>query len=115
MGVGQQGRRPADEQSHVGAACPIETAMFEQAGVERRNAHERRGARQRLNDRVGVKAVMEDHLRPRQQRDIDGDEQAMRVENRQGVDERVVRREAPQIDERERVGEQIALRDHRAL
>ena len=89
--------------------------MVEQAGVEGRHAHQRRRARQGGDDRVGVEARLKDHRRAGDQRDIDGDEQAVGMEDRQRVDEDVVGAEAPQLGQRPRVGGEIVVGQHRAL
>ena len=89
--------------------------MVEQAGVEGRHAHQRRRPRQRGDDRVGVEARLEDHRRPGGQRDVHRDEQAVGMEDRQRVDQHVVGAEAPQLGERQRVGREIVVGQHRAL
>jgi hypothetical protein len=58
---------------------------------------------------------VEDHPRARQQHAVVRDEEAVHVEERQRVQQHVVRREAPGLDEREPVRREVAVREHRAL
>ena len=113
--LGEQRRGAADEQAHVPGRLGAQAGMFEQAGVEGRHAHQRGRARHRGHDSVGVEFRLEDHGRAGQQRDIGRHEQAMRVIDGQGVDQHVVGGEAPEADQRLRVGGKVLVRQHGAL
>ena len=65
--------------------------------------------------RVGIEAVLEDHRRPGQQRDVDGDEEAMGVEDGQRVNEPVGGRKPPAVDEGEGVRREVPVGQHRAF
>ena len=75
--------------------------MIEQARVKGRHAHQRRRRRHRRDHRVGIEAVLIDHRRPRQQRDIDRDEEPVGMEHRQRVNEPIGGGEPPAIDKRQ--------------
>ena len=89
--------------------------MIEKPGIKRRHAHQRGRARHRGQDRIGVEPGLKQHCRAGKQRDIDGDEQAVGMEDRQRVNEDVVRGEAPEIDENLGVGDKVVVGQHRAL
>ena len=90
--------------------------MRQQARVERRHAHHRRGAApHQLQHQVRVELRQEEHRAARQQQRVHGHEQSMRMVDRQRVDQHVLVGEAPVIDERQRVRGEIAVRQHRAL
>ena len=69
--------------------------------VEGRHAHQHRGARHELDDLVGIELVQKDHRCTREQRHIAGHEQAMRVIDRQCVNQDVLLGKAPDIDQRQ--------------
>ncbi len=89
--------------------------MIEEPRVEGRHTHQRRRPRHRRNHRVRVEAVVEDHRRARQKRDIDRHEEPVGVENGQGVDEPVGGGEPPAFDEGQRVRRKVLVRQHRAF
>ena len=62
-----------------------------------------------------VKAAMQRNRPPRQKRDIQRHKQPMGVEDRQGVDQHILRGELPQIAQRLGVRGQVAMRQHRPL
>ena len=89
--------------------------MIEEPRVEGWHAHQRRRPRHRRNHRVRVEAVVEDHRRARQKRDVDRHEEPVGVENGQGVDEPVGGGEPPAFDEGQRVRRKVLVRQHRAF
>ena len=118
-GLDQHRRRAADEEAHVAAGHAIEPRLGEHAHVERRHAHEDGGARQQADDAAGVEAVEPEHLRAGEQGAVRGDEQAVHMEDRQGVDQHVAalgrRAPAPVALQRHRVRDQVAVAEHRPL
>ena len=115
MRFGEQRRRARDEQAHMRGRFPRHARVLDEPDIESRHAHQAGGARQRRDDRVGVETRLEDHRRAAEQRDIGGDEQAMRMKNRQRMDQNVGAGEAPDVDQRARVGGEIVMRQHRAF
>ena len=115
VGFYQQRRRAGDEQAHVGRAVLGQPRIGQQPGIERRHSHQRGRLRHRLEDRVGVKALEEDHPRPGQQCDVGGDEQPVGVKDRQRVDQHVAVGKAPVIAQGFRVAGQVGVAQHRAL
>ena len=89
--------------------------LGQHAHVQRGHAHEHGGARHGGDGRSGIELGQPDHLAAIQQRGVDGHEQAMHMEDGQGVDEHVPRHPAPVVLEHHRVGQQIAVRQHRPL
>ncbi len=113
--VGQERRRTRDEQAHVRARLLGQPLMIQQADIEGRHAHHRRGLRHQAHDLVRIEFRQEDHRRAGHQRDVGRHEQPMGVEDGQRVQQHVVGREAPVIDQRQRVGGQVVVAQHRAL
>jgi hypothetical protein len=89
--------------------------MLEQADVERRHAHEARRPRHQREDLVGVEFLQEQHRPAGEQQRVRRDEEPVGVEHRERVDEHVVAREAPVVDEGERIRGKVVVRQHRAL
>ena len=98
--LGEQRRRAGDEQAHVRCRLAVQAVLLQQAHIEGRHAHQRGGARQRGDDRAGSNFGWKIIAAPAMQDDIGGDEQAVRVEDRQRVDQHVVAGEAPVLDQR---------------
>ncbi len=101
--LGEQRRRAGNEEPHVRRGLAGQARMVEEPRVEGRHAHQRRRRGHGGDDRVGVEPALVDHRRPGEQRDVDRDEEPVGVEHRQRVDEAVGRREAPDVDQRQRV------------
>ena len=70
---------------------------------------------ERVQHGADLEARQEPRGRAGQQRAVQRDEQSVHVIDRQRVNEHVVRREAPYVDERRRVRRKVAMADHRAL
>ena len=81
----------------------------QQPGIEGRHAHHHRRGGQRREHRVQIELRQQDHAGARKQRDIGGDEQAVDVKNRQGVQQHILRGEAPDSLEAVGVGTEIAV------
>ncbi len=101
--------------AHVAAGLARQARLGEQAHVQRRHAHEHGGLGQPGNDRLRVELREPDHRAAVEQRAVRGDEQAVHMEDRQRVDQHVARLPAPVVLQRERVGKQVAVAQHRAL
>ena len=115
MRFGKQRRAARGEEPHVRHQFPVEARIVEQAGVEGRHAHHRRRLRQPLDDLVHLERRQEDHRAAGKQHDVAGDEKAVRMEDRQRVQQDVVGREAPCLDQRTGVRQQVAVRQHGAF
>ena len=63
----------------------------------------------------GIEPRQEDHRRSGQEHHVGRHEQAVGVEDRQGVDEHVLAREAPALDQGLGVGPEVGVGEHRAL
>ena len=114
-GLDEQRRRSRDEQPHVGSGGARQRGLAQHAHVERGHAHEDGGARQGGDHRGRVELGEPEHLARAQQRGVDGDEQAMHVEDGQRVDQHVALLPAPVVLQRDGVGQQVAVRQHGAL
>ena len=97
------------------ATTLVQARLGQHAHVQRRHAHEQRRARQVLDHHARIELRQPDHLAAVEQRAVDGHEQAMHVEDRQRVDQHVAFFPAPVVLEHLRVGQQVAVREHRAL
>ena len=115
MGLGEQRGAARDEQAHMLDERAVEARIGEQPRVEGRHAHHRGRLRHAGDEVVDVERRQEDHRAAGQQHHVGGDEQAVGVEDRQRVQEHVICREAPGLDQRFGVGEQIVVRQHGAL
>ena len=115
MGFRQQRRRPGNEQAHMLRRLTRQFRVSHKPGIERRHAHHRGGARQQRHDLVGVEFWQEDHRPARQHHRVRGDEQAVGVVDRQRMQQHVAVAEAPVVDQRQRIGGQVAVAEHRAL
>ncbi len=113
--AGQQRGRPADEQSHRPAHRAVEAGLGEQPCVEGGHAHHHRAARQGAQHGVGLELREEHHRRASDEGAVGGDEQPVGVEDGQRVQQHVVAREPPQPGQREAVGRQVAVAQHRPL
>ena len=107
--------RAAGEEPHGAAALGRQALIAEQAVVVRRDAHEDRRPRERIDHLAGVEARQELQARAGGQGDVRRDEQAVAVEQRQRVKEHVRRPESPRPSQRERAGRHRAVAQHRAL
>jgi hypothetical protein len=103
MCLRQQRGGAGDEQPHVLAGFPVQARVGQQAGVEGRDAHEDGGARQQAEDLLHVELRQEQHRRAVQQHAVGRDEQPVGVEDRQGVQQHVVRLPAPIAVQRQHV------------
>ena len=89
--------------------------MLQQAHIEGRHAHHGCRAGHQPEDLVRVELRQEDHRCTGEQRYVAGHEQAVGVVDRQGMDEHVVRGEAPDILQGQCVRDEIVVRQHRSL
>ena len=113
--LGRERRRARGEQAHVPHQAAVEAWIAEKPIVEGRHTHHRGDFRKRRQNPVEVEPVEEDHCPAGKQERVYRDEQAMGMKYRQRVKQDVVGREAPDIDQRQRVGAQILMGDHRAF
>jgi len=110
-----------DEQPHVAAGVAVEARFRQQPRVHRGHAHEHGGLGQPAHHRRRIEPVHEQHAAARQQRRVGGHEQAMHVEQRQRMQQDILVAgvalllEAPELVQHQRVGAQVAVRQHRAL
>ena len=114
-GVEQQWRRSGDEQSHAAADVPVEPWLGEQPRVERGHAHHGGGARHIPDQRLGVEPAVQQDARAGEQDGVHGDKKPVHMEDRQRVDEHVVRGEAPEFAQHLRIRGEIAVGHHCAL
>mmetsp|Transcript_32533 Transcript_32533/g.62694 ORF Transcript_32533/g.62694 Transcript_32533/m.62694 type:complete len:254 (+) Transcript_32533:597-1358(+) len=91
----QQWRAARDEQPHILRQLFGEARILQQPGIEGRNTHHRGGAWHLSDDDVQIKFGHKHHLATGQQRNIRRYEQAVRVENRQSVQQNVIRCKRP--------------------
>ena len=115
MGLGEQRRAARDEQPDVRNQRTVEARVGEQSRVEGRHAHHRRRPGHAGDKVVDVERRQEDHRAAGKQDHIGRDEQAVGVEDRQGVQQHVVAREAPGFDQCFGVRQQIVVGQHGAL
>ena len=115
VGLGEERRRAGHEEAHVRDRLPGQARMAKQARVEGRNPHQRGRARQEAHHLLGVEFRAEQHRGIGQEGHVRGHEQAVRVVDRQGVDQDVVGRELPGVAQREGVRDEVAVRQHRTL
>ena len=107
------GARAGYEQAHVGGQVGIQPRVAEQPGIEGRNPHHRRRPRHGRDDRIQVEARHELHRSTGYEADVHRDEQAVGVEDRQGMDQHVSGGEAPEVGQGACVRQQIVVRQHR--
>ena len=111
----RQRRGAADEHPHTAAVAAAEVRILQQAGVEGRHPHHHRGLGQVPLDRVHVETGQEDRRSAAQQGAVQGDEQAMHMEQRQGVQQHVVVPPAPAPAQGYGIGADVVMGQHRAL
>ncbi len=114
-GLFEQRRRARDEQAHAGRDFAREVGAREQAHVVGRHAHQHARPRQRAITAPASKRGRKIIRAPAKQRRVDRHEQAVRVVDRQHVEQHVGRAEAPGLAQRQRVRGEVALGQHRAL
>jgi hypothetical protein len=114
MSVREQWRRARNEQPLMLGGFAVERGLAQQRRVEGR-PHKHGGACHQLDDQVGIKCRQKDHRGASEQRDVAGHEQAVGMIDRQRVDQHVLVGKAPVIDQAERVGREIVMRQHRTL
>ena len=115
MGFRQQGGAAGDEKPHMRRAVGGEIGRLQQAGVEGRHPHERRGLRHEANQLLRVGPGQEDHATARQQDHVGRHEEPVGMEDRQGMQQDIRRGEGPFLRQGAGIGEQVALAQHRAL
>ena len=92
-----------------------EAGVAKQTGVEGRNAHHRRCLRQVRDDCVKVKLRQKDHPPADSKQYVGGDEETMRVKDRQRVQQHIAAAEPPCLDQRIGVRQKVVMAQHRAL
>ncbi len=115
MGIGQQRRRARDEQPHMRRDLAGQPGMVYEAGIERRHAHHRGRLRQQRQHLVGIELRQKDHRAAGQQHDVGCDEQAVGMKDRQGMQQHVIGREVPVVDQHLGIRGEVAVAQHRAL
>jgi hypothetical protein len=113
--LGEKRRASGGEEAHMRGKLPGEARIVEQPRIEGRHAHHRGRPRQPFDELVDLQRRQEDHRTAGKQDDVAGDEQAVRMEDRQRVQEHVVPGEPPCLDKGPGVGKQVVLRQHSAL
>ena len=113
--LGERQRRAGDEKAHMAGRPAGQPGMLEEPHVEGRHAHQRRGARYQRQDCVGVELGQEQHRGAGEEHRVGRHEEAVGVIDRQGVEKHVAGPEAPGIDEREGVRDEVRVGEHRAL
>ena len=111
----RSGAEPGDEEPHPRRRLGIQHVVLEQADVEGRHPHQHGRPRHQLEDPVDVELRQEDHRGVGEERDVGRDEEAVGVEDRQRVDQHVVRGEAPGVDQGPGVRDEVSVGQHRAL
>ncbi|MNV31507.1 hypothetical protein D3C71_1228180 [compost metagenome] len=114
-GFDEQRCRACDEQAHVLHSLFVQTCLGQHAHVQRGHAHEHCGAGHGGDDGLGVELGHPDHLAAVDERAVDGDEQAVDVEDGQCVDEHIPLLPAPVVLEHDSVAQHVAVREHGAL
>ena len=105
----------ADEHPHPTAVPAVEVRILQQAGVEGRHAHHHRGFGEVLLDCPHIETGQENRRGTAQQGAVQGDEQAMHMEQRQGVQQHVVVPPAPTPAQGFGIGANVVVGQHRAL
>ena len=100
---------------HADTGGMLARDCFEQPHIEGRHPHHHTGTRHQPQHLPHVELRQKQHLRMCQHHRVDGHEKPMRVINGQGVQQHIIASEAPHILQRQRVGSQIAMRQHRPL
>ncbi|ESX22226.1 hypothetical protein X766_01885 [Mesorhizobium sp. LSJC255A00] len=112
---GEQRRRAGNEQADVLRRLGIQPVLLQEPGIEGRHPHQHCRAGQERDDAAGVEFLLEQHRGAGHQGDVGGDEQAVRVEDRQGMDQHVIPGETPLLDQHARIGGQVFVAEHGAL
>ena len=115
MGLGEQRGGARDEEPHPRRGLDVQPLVLEKAHVEGRDAHQHGRPRHQLEDPVDVELRQEDHRRAGEERDVGRDEEAVGVEDRQSMDQHVIGGVGPSFAQRERVRDEVAVGQHRAL
>ena len=115
MRFGEQRRRTRCEQPHVLAGGFGQARNFQQPRIESRHTHHRRRFRQQPHHPVGVEFRQEDHRGACEHHGVARNEKAVRVIDRQRVQEHILVGEMPVFHERLRIGGEVVMRQHRAL
>ena len=89
--------------------------VVQQPGIEGRHTHHGSGVRQAGQHLIQLETRQELHCATGQHAGIGRHEQAVGVEDRQGMQQDIRAGKLPEVPERQRVTEQIAVRQHRAL
>ena len=87
----------------------------QKAGIEGWNPHQYRGLGQQGLDLGRIKAGHKDRGRCAQKGGVKGDEQAVDMEDRQGMEQHILRRKAPEPVQLLGIGGQVAVAEHRPL
>jgi hypothetical protein len=99
----------------MGGQIAGEARLAQQARIEGGDAHQHIGLRHQPHQFLHVEFGQQDDRRSRRDGDVGSHEQPMRVEDRQGMQQPVIRGIAPVFAQGLRIGSQIALTEHRPL
>src|SRR5690606_5235799 len=100
---------------HVAAEIRIEPRAVQQPDIKGRDTHQHGRLRQMVKDRIAIKFWQENYPRAVEQSAMEGDEQAMDMEDRQRMEEDVARPPLPEFMENKGVGREIAMGQHGPL
>ena len=112
-GLVEERGRARDEQPHFFAQPLVEPVAREEPRVEGGHAHHNRRVRQIIEDGVCLKFLMKQNLAACDQEGVERHEQAVDVIDRKRMQQPVLGGDAPGIDQRLGIGQEIAMGDHR--
>ena len=115
VGFCQQRRGTRHEEPHMRRQIAVEPRIVQKPRVEGRHPHHGRRFGQQPQHRLQLEFRQEDQRATSQERHVGRHEKAVRVKDRQRMKQHVIRREPPACDQRLRIRQQVALRQHRPL
>ena len=89
--------------------------VLQQPDIKGRHPHHHCGGRKAAEDFLNVELGQQDDGSARRQADIDRHEQAVDVEDRQGVQQHIIMAEMPKLTQHFGIGPQVAVGEHGAL
>ena len=121
-GLQQQGRRAGHKQTHGRAGLGVQARLAQKAHIQGGHAHEDGGLRQIRQHLLGLKARHPNHFAAVEQRAVQGDKQAVHMEDGQAVDQHIPTalrpcgsRPAPVFLEHLGIAQQITMAEHGTL